>query len=37
MNNFILNINGQYVILTEEEYYKYLAYGTLPLINIKNN
>lgn len=31
---FVLNINGQYLILTAGQYEKWLAYGTLPINEI---
>ena len=32
--SFVLNVNGQYLILTAGEYEKWLAYGTLPTKSI---
>jgi hypothetical protein len=28
--NFVLNVNGQYLILTSGQYEKWLMYGALP-------
>jgi hypothetical protein len=28
--NFVLNVNGQYLILTSHQYEKWLMYGALP-------